>query len=230
MINLFDYELSGNCYKVRLLLSMLNIKHEKKTVEFYPAAAHKHDEFLAINPLGQLPVLQDGTLYLRESHAILVYLASRYDKSGQWYPATSPAAVAQVTQWMCFADALTASASAARLADGFFHDIDADACRDKAHRLFRILDEHLWYNERDRHNWIVAGNHPTIADLGCFAYTILCEEGGISRMDYPAIRRWTDRVKRLPGFIVMPGVFAAGPAENSSSTSHARSPERPPCS
>lgn len=214
MITLHDYELSGNCYKVRLLLSILGVDYQKQSVEFYPAAAHKHDEFLAINPLGQLPVLQDNGLCLRDSHAILVYIASQYDKSGLWYPTTSPAILAQVTQWMCFADGLTSSASAARLVDGFFYDLDADACRKTAHTLFRILDEHIWYNEREQQQWIVAGQHPTIADLACFAYTILSEEGGVSRMDYPAIRRWTDRVKRVPGFIVMPGVFPAGPSQD----------------
>ena len=212
-MTLHDYELSGNCYKVRLLLSILGVDYQKKSIEFYPAAAHKHDDFLAINPLGQLPVLQHDTLCLRDSHAILVYIANQFDASGLWFPTASPATLAQVTQWMCFADALTASSSAARLVDGFFYDLDGDACRAEAHKLFRILDEHIWYNERERQDWIVAGNHPTIADLACFAYTILSEEGGISRMDYPAIRRWTDRIKRLPGFIVMPGVFPAGPAQ-----------------
>ncbi|MFK7997542.1 MAG: glutathione S-transferase family protein [Granulosicoccus sp.] len=216
MITLHDYELSGNCYKVRLLLNILRADYQKIPVEFYPAAEHKHDEFLAINPLGQLPVLHDDSLCIRDSHAILVYVASEYDKSGMWYPTHSAAAVAQVTQWMCFADALTATASAARLVNGFFYDLDADTCREKAHALFRILDEHLWYNERDKRHWIVEGTHPTIADIACFAYTMLSEEGGISRMDYPAIRRWSDRVKRIPGFIVMPGIFPAGPSQESS--------------
>lgn len=211
MITLYDYELSGNCYKVRLLLSMLGLNYTTKTIEFYPAAEHKSEAFLAINPLGQLPVLLDDSLNLRDSHAIMVYLAIQYDKTGTWYPTDSAARLAQVTQWMNFADALTATASAARLVDGFFYDLDGDACRQGAQRLFRILDEHLWFHERENHQWLVAGSTPTIADLACFAYVILSEEGGISRMDYPAIRRWTDRVKRLPHFIVMPGVFPAGP-------------------
>jgi glutathione S-transferase len=96
MITLHDYELSGNCYKVRLLLSILNVDYQKKSVEFYPAAAHKHDEFLAINPLGTLPALQDNALCLSDSHAILVYIASQYDESGLWYPRNSPVALAQV--------------------------------------------------------------------------------------------------------------------------------------
>ena len=57
-----------------------------------------------------------------------------------------------------------------------------------------------------------AGAHPTIADVACFPYIMLSEEGGISRQDYPAIRRWCDRFKRIRGFIVMPGIFPASPA------------------
>ncbi len=212
MMTLYDYELSGNCYKVRLFLSMLGLDYQKHGIEFYPAAQHKSDEFLAINPLGELPVLVDEDLTVRDSHAILAYLAAQYDKSGHWYPLQSPKALAQVTQWLCFANALTATASAARLVDGFFYDLDGEKCRKDAHALLRILDEHLWFNEREGQRWIVPGSHPTLADIGCFAYVMLSEEGGISRMDYAAIRRWTDHVKRLPGFIVMPGIFPAGPA------------------
>jgi glutathione S-transferase len=114
--------------------------------------------------------------------------------------------------WLAFADAVTGTASAARLHDGFFYEFDVDACRAGAHRLFRVLDEHLWLAERERQDWVCSSANPTIADIACVPYVMLSEEGGISRQDYPAIRRWTDRVKRLPGFIVMPGVFPAGPA------------------
>lgn len=212
MITLYDYELSGNCYKVRLMLSILGVQYDKKVVEFYPAAQHKSDEFLALNPLGELPVLELEDLVIRDSQAILVYLASRFDPSGSWYPIKSSERLAQTTQWLCFANGLTDTVSAARLADGFFYDVDADACRKGAHKLLRILDEHLWFNEQQGHQWIVQGDAPTIADIACFAYIMLSEEGGISRINYPAIRRWCDHVKRLPGFIVMPGIFPAGPA------------------
>lgn len=212
MITLYDYELSGNCYKVRLLLSILGIEYQKQAIEFYPAAEHKHADFLAINPLGELPVLKDETLTVSDSHAILTYLAAQYDNTGHWYPSTDPIRLAEVTQWLCFANSLTTAASGARLVDGFFYNLDGDALRTDAHKLFRILDEHLWFNEREQNRWVVKGDTPTIADIACFVYVILSEEGGISRIDYPAIRRWTDHVKRLPGFIVMPGVFPAGPA------------------
>lgn len=211
MITLYDYELSGNCYKARLLLSMLNIEYTSQTVEFYPAAQHKTVWFRSINPLGTLPVLTDDSVTLKDSAAILVYLASRYSGNTDWYPTTDPVRLAQVTEWLAFADSITGSASQARLAEGFFYNIDAPSCRDKAHQLFRILDEHLWFAEQQNQQWLVEGSEPTIADIACFPYVILSEEGSIMRQDYPAIRRWTDRLKRLPGFIVMPGVFPAGP-------------------
>ena len=79
MITLYDYELSGNCYKLRLLLSFLKIEYKTVPVEFYPGQEHKSDWFLKINPLGQLPVIDDDGFMLRDAQAILVYLASRYD-------------------------------------------------------------------------------------------------------------------------------------------------------
>jgi glutathione S-transferase len=213
MIKLYDYELSGNCYKLRLFMSMLGLKYESVPIDFYPGREHKSDWFRRINPLGQLPVIEDEGLVLRDAQAILVYLAARYDTSRQWYPVDDPRRLGEVSQWLSFADGITATASAARLHDGLFYEFDIEACRAGAHRLFRILDEHLWFGEQEGRDWIVPGEHPTIADIACFPYVILSEEGGISRQDYPAIRRWCDRVKRLDGFIVMSGVFPAGPAK-----------------
>lgn len=213
MIKLYDYELSGNCYKLRLFMNMLGLKYESVPIDFYPGREHKSDWFLRINPLGQLPVIEDDGLVLRDAQAILVYLAARYDASRQWYPVDDPRRLGEVAQWLSFADGITATASAARLHDGLFYEFDIEACRAGAHRLFRILDEHLWFGEQQGRDWLVPGDHPTIADIACFPYVILSEEGGISRQDYPAIRRWCDRVKRIPGFIVMSGVFPAGPAK-----------------
>jgi glutathione S-transferase len=212
MIKLYDYELSGNCYKLRLLMNILQIPHETMPVDFYPGREHKSDWFLRINPLGQLPVINDDGLVLRDAQAILVYLASRYDPIGLWYPRGDPALLGEMSQWLSFADAITSTASAARLHDGLFYELDIDAARAGAHRLFRILDEHLWFGEQLGRDWICTASHPTIADIACFPYVMLSEEGGISRQNYPAMRRWLDRVKRIKGFIVMPGIFPASPA------------------
>lgn len=212
MIKLYDYELSGNCYKLRLFMSMLGVEYEAVPIDFYPGKEHKSDWFQKINPLGQLPVLDDNGQVLPDAQDILVYLATKYDDSGKWYPAGDPEALERIGKWLAFAEEITLTASAARLHDGFFYDFDVEACRAGAHRLFRTLDEHLWFAEKQRGDWICSSDHPSIADIACFPYVVLSEEGGISRQDYPAIRRWTDRVKRIDGFTVMPGIFPAGPA------------------
>ena len=174
MITLYDYELSGNCYKLRLFMSILGIAYTAVPIDFYPGREHRSTSFLRINPLGQLPVIDDDGFVLRDAQAI------------------------------------TATASAARLHDSFLYDLDIEAARAGAHRLFRIMDEHLWFGEQQGRDWLCAAAQPTIADIACFPYVMLSEQGGISRQDYPAIRRWCDRVKRIEGFVVMPGIFPAG--------------------
>ena len=212
MIKLYDFELSGNCYKLRLLMSILGLPYEAIPVDFYPGREHKSPWFLRLNPLGQLPVIENDGLVLRDAQAILVYLAEKYDATGAWYPRGNPALTGEIGQWLAFADAITATASAARLHDGLFYDLDVEAARAGAHRLFRILDEHFWFGEQEGRQWICAAGRPTIADIACFPYIMLSEEGGIPRQDYPAIRRWCDRVKRIEGFTVMSGIFPAGRA------------------
>lgn len=207
MITLYDYELSGNCYKLRLFMNMLALDYQKVGVEFFPGKEHKSDDFLALNPLGQLPVLDDDGFVLRDAQAILSYLAARYDASGRWYPTANAQSLAEVNMWLAFADGITGTASAARLHDLLRYELDADKARAGAHLLFRVLDERLWFSEREDSGWICRGDHPTIADIACFPYVMLSDEGGISLIDYPALRRWTDRIKRLPGFTVMSGVF-----------------------
>ncbi|MCB1379141.1 MAG: glutathione S-transferase family protein [Alphaproteobacteria bacterium] len=211
MITLYDYELSGNCYKIRLLLGILGIEARRHAIDFYPGREHKSAWFLKLNPLGQLPVIDDDGYILRDAQAILVYLASKYDATKQWYPTDDPASLGEIAMWLAFADSITATASAARLHDGLFYDLDIEAARAGAHHLFGILDEHLWFGEHQDRYWLCRRAHPTVADIACFPYVMLSEEGGIGRQDYPAIRRWCDRVKRVDGFSVMPGIFPAGP-------------------
>lgn len=209
MIKLYDYDLSGNCFKIRLLCAFLGLKYQKQNVDFYPGRQHRMAEFLQINPLGQLPVIEDDNFVLRDAQAILVYLARKYDDTGLWYPSVDPRSLGEVSQWLAFAEQLTATASAARLQSAMFFDLDGDAARAGAHRLFRVLDEHLWFSEDAGQDWICEAPHPTIADIACFPYVALSEEGGVSRETYPAIRRWLDRFKRIPDFSVMPGIFPA---------------------
>ncbi|NKC14163.1 MAG: glutathione S-transferase [Gammaproteobacteria bacterium] len=205
MIELYDYPLSGNCYKVRLLLALLGVEYRPVAVDFFPGKAHRGAEFGKLNPAGQLPVLRDGGLVLRDSGAILVYLARRYDDQATWYPVEDAAALGRITMWLAHAYSMTATASAARLHDMLNYPLDIEAARKGAHAAFRILDDHLHERRFDDQRWLV-GQRPTVADIACFPYTALAGDGGISLDDYPAIRRWLLHVKSLPGFVTMPGI------------------------
>ncbi len=208
---LYDSELSADCYKVRLLSSLLRLEPERVELDTYPGCEHESDWFRAIDPLGRLPVLVDAPLTLCEVNDILVHLAGRYaperaelpdDRPG-WHP------TAAVRHWLRTADRLRATAGAARLHDTLGADADIDTCRAGAHGVLREIDEHLWFAEQDGDAWLASRSHPTLADIACFPDVMLCEEGGVSRLPYPAVRRWTDRVKQLDQFIPMPGIFPA---------------------
>ena len=206
MIQLYDYILSGSCYKVRLFLSMIGKEYETIPVDYYPGGEHKTPEFLEINPLGQIPVLRDGDLTLRDAQAILVYLAAKYDAGRTWYPEDAKTQ-GQIAMWLSFAGGEIMNSSAARLHDMLFYDFDIDKVRKAARSAFRVLDDHLTDREIDSAGWIV-GNAPTIADIACFPYVALSGDGGITLDDYNAVRRWIGRIKKIPGFTLMPGIHA----------------------
>ena len=209
MIKLYNDELSGNCYKVRLFLRLLEVPFECVPINFHPGKEHKSPAFLRINPLGQLPAIDDEGYVLRDAQAILVYLASRHAAGSAWYPAGARMR-GRVALWLSVAEDITRSASAARLHDAFGYPFDIAACRTAAHQLFAHIDDHLADGEMAGHPWL-AGELPTIADIACFPYTALAPEGGIALDDYPALQRWVARVKALPRFSGMPGIFALGP-------------------
>jgi len=185
---------------------MLGKEFEPIPVDYYPGGEHKTPEFLEINPLGQIPVLRDGGLTLRDAQAILVYLAGRYDNARKWYPEDAETQ-GQIAMWLSFAGGEIMNSSAARLHDMLFYDFDIDKVRAAARAAFRVLDDHLTEREIDGADWIV-GDAPTIADIACFPYVALSADGGILLDDYNAIRRWIARFKTIPGFIIMPGIHA----------------------
>lgn len=207
MITLYDYILSVNCYKQRLMMSILGVEFRSVAIDFYPGWEHKGVEFKKINRLGHIPVIDDDGYVLRDAHAILIYLAAKYDTTKRWYPVDDPMLLGETASWLLFAEGTTNTASAARLHVNLGYDFDLEAVQAGAHRLFRVLDEHLWLQEQRGLNWVGSGEHPTVADIAIFPDVVLSEEGGVSRRDYPAIRRWTERVQRIPGFTPMPGIF-----------------------
>jgi glutathione S-transferase len=208
MIKLYNDELSGNCFKLRLFMSLLEVPFERIPINFHPRKEHKDEAFLQINPFGQLPAIDDDGYVLRDAQAILVYLATKHDSTRQWYPEDARLR-GRVALWLTVAEDITRSASAARLHDAFGYPFDIDACRSAACKLFAHIDDHLADAEIEGRHWL-AGDAPTIADIACFPYVALAPEGGISLVRFPALRRWIRRVKTLPGFSGMPGIFASG--------------------
>jgi glutathione S-transferase len=206
-LTLYDYELSADCYQVRLMLGLLGLDHHRVDVEFHPGREHESEWFAQLSPLRRLPVLLDGDLTVCDVQAVLVYLATRYDETGRWYPREDAGLLAVVTQWLGFARAFTASSGAARLHDSFGEPADVAAARRTAHQLLRVLDDHLWFGEQQGRAWLCPGVHPTVADIALFPEVALSEEGGVSRVDYPSVRRWTDRLKCVDRFVTMPGIF-----------------------
>ncbi len=195
---LYDLELSGNCYKVRLFCALLGLELEFEPIDFM-AGAHKASPLIDMNPFGEIPVLEDGEIVLRNSQAILVYLARKYGGES-WLPA-DPVEMARVVSWLMVAEnEIARGPNDARLHDKFGFPLDIDKAREKAARILDLLEAHLSKND-----WL-ALDRASIADIACMPYVALGPEGGVSLEPYPAIRAWIDRIKALPGFIAMPGV------------------------
>lgn len=195
---LHDLELSGNCYKVRLFAALAGIPLPLAPVDFL-GGEHRRPPLLALNPWGELPVLQDGDLVLRDSQAILIYLARRHGGHA-WRP-DSAAGQAEVAQWLSVAaNEIQHGPCTARLIDKFGYELDKSVALGKAGRILGLLETHL-----ATHDWLALGR-PTVADCAVFPYVALAPEGGIDLTPYAAVRRWLARVKALPGFLGMPGV------------------------
>jgi glutathione S-transferase len=192
-LKLHRAELSGHCHRVQLFLELLGLEYILIDVDL-PGGAHKQPGFLAKNPFGQVPVLEDGDVVLYDSNAILVYLASRYD-DGKWLP-TDPVLLAHVQQWLSLAAGQIAyGPAAARLVTILGEPIDHGRAKAIAEGLLRVIDETL-----SRSSFAI-GDTPTIADVAAYSYIARAPEGGISLEPYPAVVSWLRRIEALPGFV-----------------------------
>ncbi len=197
-MKLYDFELSGNCYKARLLLQLLQLPYQGIAMDLR-GGAHKKPDFLALNPKGQVPVLEDGEHVIADSQAILVYLAEK-ETAREWYPA-DPVSRAQIQFWLSTAsNEVTHGPARARYYTKFGIEGDVAAAQALAERLFAWLAPVM-----EKRNWLV-GSRPTIADIAMFPYIALAHEGRLSLEPYPAIRAWIERIKGIDRFIGMPGL------------------------
>jgi len=190
---LYNSQVSGNCYKVRLLLAHLGVEYERHEVDVVDRS--NRVELLAdLNPALRVPtlVLDDGRP-LAESNAILFYFAEgtpylpddRYERAQvlQWLffeQYSHEPNIAVVRFWIAYSGAPPA-------------DAEVEARRRAGYAALDAMERHL--SKRAFH----VGERFTIADISLYAYTHVAAEVGFDLAGYPAIRAWLDRVAGQPG-------------------------------
>ena len=195
MIQLYGSPRSGNTHKVRMALAFLDLPWDEQLTD---AAARQSDAFAAITPMRQIPVYVEADRKLRDSQAILTYLAARH-RPGDWDGHT-PGERSEIALWLSHAANEIANGPATlRLARQFGAVIAEAQAQAVTARILPVIDAHL-----SDHRWLV-GDRLTIADLATSPYLALAGEADIDLARWPAIGEWTDRIAALPGFPGMPG-------------------------
>lgn len=194
---LHQLALSGHCHRVELFLSLLGLEYQLKSVDL-ANGQHKTAEFLQLNPLGQVPVLEDQGQILTDSNAILVYLAKTYAPGTHWYPDDIKSQT-EIQKYLSLAAGLLANgAAAARLINVFNAPLNKASCLEKAHTLLALLEKVL-----QTQPWLV-GQTISIADIAHYSYIAHAPEGDVELTHYPAVIAWLKAIENQTGFIAMP--------------------------
>jgi glutathione S-transferase len=200
MLKLYDDLDSGNGYKPRLLLSLLDMAYELIEVDAIHGETRKAP-FLQKNPNGRIPLLEleDGS-YLPESNAILFYLAE-----GTRYLPDDRLGRARVLQWMFF--------------EQYSHEPYIAVLRYWTRHTDKTPDSEPQWAAREKQgyaalgimertlsgqDWLL-GAQPSIADVSLYAYTHVADQGGFDLAGFPAVRAWIDRFPALPGYAPFAG-------------------------
>jgi glutathione S-transferase len=185
---------SGNSYKVRILLSLLNVPYETVVVD-YARNEHKRPEFLKLNPRGEVPVLEDAGTVIWDSAACLVYLARKYG-GDEWLP-LAPSPMAEVMQWIALASTeIQCGLQYARR--GILQNRWNLGNLEESQAFGRVALASM-ENRLGNNDWL-AGRHPTVADIACFPYVETAPEARIPLGPYPGVTAWLARCKALPGW------------------------------
>ena len=196
MITLFGNVDSGNCHKVQMVLAMAGVGFRRVDVS-QPRGEPSRAEFLALNPMGKVPVLllPDGDV-LSESGAILCHYAAQ---AGLW--PTTPRAGTETLRWMFFEQyshepALAVMRYLRRFAaPATVNSGEAERLRPRALRALAAMESRL-----RGHEWL-AHTQATVADIALYPYTRMAAESGVELLATPAITAWLARVESLPHFV-----------------------------
>lgn len=196
MLTVYGDIQSGNCYKIRLLLTLLHVPHNWQHIDILRKQS-RTPEYLAKNPNGKVPLLElDDGRCLAESNAIINFLAE-----GTGYFPADPWLRAQVMQWQFFEQYDHEPTVAVARYIMKYLGSPAERAQDLANKqlgagkALGVMEQHL-----AQHDWFV-GNSITNADISLHAYTHVAYEGGIDLGSYPAIQHWLQRVAATPGFV-----------------------------
>jgi glutathione S-transferase len=194
---LYNSQVSGNCYKVRLLLAHLGIAYERHELDVVDRS-DRPEVLGELNPALRVPtlVLDDGRP-LAESDAILVYFAE-----GTEYLPEDRYERAQVLQWLFFEQYshepyLAVVRFWVAFADNPPAEEEIEARRRGGYVTLDAMERHLSTRT------FLVGERYTIADIALYAYTHVAEEGGFDLEPYPAIRAWLDRVAAQPAHVAI---------------------------
>ncbi|WP_184359445.1 glutathione S-transferase [Rhizobium sp. BK602] len=191
-MKLYVHPLSGHAHRARLFISLIGLDADIIELDL-AKGEHKTPAFLALNPFGQVPVLEDGGTVIADSTAILVYLAKAYAPKG-WLPEDA-AGAAGVQRWLSVASGEIAyGPCAARLVTVFGAKFDAEEVIARAHSILQRIDAELAGRQ-----WIAA-DHPTIADVALYSYIARAPEGNVDRFRYHNVTAWLARIEALAGF------------------------------
>jgi glutathione S-transferase len=192
---LYDNPVSGNCHKVRLILSLLGIEFERRELSVVDRS-DRAEVLGGLSPSLNVPtvVLEDGRP-LAESNAILWYFAD-----GTHYLPDDPYERAQVLQWMFFEQYKHEPAIAVvrfwvAISGNPPPAEDIEAKRTAGREALDAMERHLGDRE------YLVGERFTIADIALYAYTHVAPEGGFDLEPYPALRKWLERVAAQPGIV-----------------------------
>jgi glutathione S-transferase len=195
---LYNSAVSGNCYKVRLLLAHLGIAYDRREVDVFDRS-DRPKLLGGLNPALRVPtlVLDDGRA-LAESDAILFYFGD-----GTEYLPRDRYERAQVLQWMFFEqyshEPYIAVARFWELAGVHHSDAEQEAKQRGGRAALEAIDAHLAQRQ------FLVGERYTIADIALYAYTNVAPEGGFELEPYPSLRSWLARVSAQPGHVAIDG-------------------------
>jgi glutathione S-transferase len=204
-MKLFDLERSGNCYKIRLFLSILDIEYQKIAVNTNEGE-NRTNEFLSMNPNGLVPVLKDGQITVFDSAAILSYLAKTY-ADDKWFP-SDPVLFSNVVKWLAFEqrEGRYGLARARAILINNPTQLARSGSLEESQALGTVALEAL-NNQLLQTTWLAGGTSAAICDLACYPYTAMSGEGGLSLESYPAIQRWMAKIEKFDGYVSLPVQF-----------------------